>query len=202
MCPPNPCGTSPAVAGHESPPFRRDTKRPLRGLQKVTKGMALRATTKAGLPGVVCVTTRRGEDAAPPVVLRAGVDALGGAASRRAPPKAEAPRWGEPHRAGRASARLRCGTGARKDDNGPTDAAPETFVLGRRPISCPAKRGFVSTGSGGDAAHRKGMGWRRPMPRRCRVARRRSRRWRRRRSRSRACEAPPEATCTAASAVR
>jgi len=36
------------------------------------------------------------------------------------------------------------------------------FVLGRRPISCPAKRGFVSAGSGGDAAHRKGMGWRRP----------------------------------------
>ena len=36
------------------------------------------------------------------------------------------------------------------------------FVLGRRPISCPAKRGFVSTGSGGDAAHRKGRGW--PCP--------------------------------------
>jgi len=36
------------------------------------------------------------------------------------------------------------------------------FVLGRRPISCPAKRGFVSAGSGGDAAHRMGMGWRRP----------------------------------------
>lgn len=36
------------------------------------------------------------------------------------------------------------------------------FVSGRRPVSCPAKRGFVSDGSGGDAAHRKGMGWRRP----------------------------------------
>ena len=30
-------------------------------------------------------TGRRGEDAAPPVVLRAGGDELGGAASRRAP---------------------------------------------------------------------------------------------------------------------
>ena len=36
------------------------------------------------------------------------------------------------------------------------------FVTGRRPVSCPAKRGFVSVGSGGDAVHRKGKGWRRP----------------------------------------
>jgi len=142
MCPPHPCGASPAVAGHESPPFRRDTKRPLRGLHESHKGDGAARNHESRLAGGRLRYDKARRDAAPP--------------------KAETPRWGKPHRAGRASARLRCGTWARKDDNGPTDAAPETFVLGRRPISCPAKRGFVSTGSGGDAAHRKGMGWRRP----------------------------------------
>jgi len=148
------------------------TKRPTAvtpPLLKSVKGMALRATTKAGLPGVVCDDKAR-RDAAPPKAetqrwgepRRDGHPRYDKARRDAAPPKAEAPRCGEPHRAGRAFARLRCGTGARKRDNGPTDAAPETFVLGRRPISCPAKRGFVSAGSGGDAAHRKGMGWRRP----------------------------------------
>jgi len=140
---------SPDTKARRSGGTRKDrcavcTKRPTAvtpPLLKFAKGMALRATTKAGDAG--CRLRRQG------------------AAGRRTP-KVEAPRCGEPHRAGRASTRLRCGTGARKRDNGPTDAAPETFVLGRRPISCPAKRGFVSTGSGGDAAHRKGMGWRRP----------------------------------------
>ena len=37
-----------------------------------------------------------------------------------------------------------------------------SFVTGRWPVSCPAKRVFVSGGSGGDATHRKGRGWRRP----------------------------------------
>ena len=69
-----------------------------------------------------------------------------GAAGRRTP-KAETPMRGEPHRAGCASARLRCGTGARKDDNGPTDAEPETFVqaegrfrVPRSGVSCPPRR--------------------------------------------------------------
>jgi len=136
-----------APAGHSPPQL--DTKaRRSGGTRKdrcavcTKRPMALRATTKAGYAGCRLRYDKARRDAAPP--------------------KAETPRWGEPHRADRASARLRYGTGARKDDNGPTDAAPETFVLGRRPISCPAKRGFVSTGSGGDAAHSKGMGWRRP----------------------------------------
>ena len=42
MCPSHPCGASPAVAGHESPPFRRDTKRPLRGLHESHGNMTIR----------------------------------------------------------------------------------------------------------------------------------------------------------------
>ena len=128
----------PAVAGHESPPFRRDTKRPLRGLHESHGNMTIRPSLfqlfnlstvqpfnfalYAGRRPFLCAFAtfvlktlhvlhvlhgqkhfaapspfrtvvarkrdppgRRGEDAAPPVVLRAGRDALGGAASRRAP---------------------------------------------------------------------------------------------------------------------
>ncbi len=44
MCPPHPCGASPAVAGHENPPFRRDTKRPLRGLHESHGNMTIRTS--------------------------------------------------------------------------------------------------------------------------------------------------------------